>query len=171
MKEKMAAIRGFFAAEKRRRTLAVIAVALVLALIAWLCISIGMRANIQRRYEAVRNAIGEDLYANLNLMMQTFDMTSVPTADVRNAILPQMKQLFYAATALNDLLGQAYSPKYRVMTDGDVSAIENAFSSYEAAFNDSASTDLAQSNMMACMARVKELLDTRYVNGVLRALR
>jgi hypothetical protein len=58
-----------------------------------------------------------------------------------------------------------------VLTDGDVSAIDSAFSTYEAAFRDGASTDLAQSNMMACMARVRELLATRYASGVLKALR
>lgn len=171
MKEKLAAMRGYFADERHRRQVEVIGLLLILLLIAALCIAIHMHGSMQQRYDAVRNATGEDLYANLNLMIQTFDMTNVPAADVQNVILPQMKDLFIASVTLNDLLGDAYTTKYRVLTDGDVTAIENAFSTYESAFKDGASTDLAQSNMMACMARVKELLETRYASGVLKALR
>ena len=44
-----------------------------------------------------------------------------------------------------------------------------AFTAYETAYRNNAPTDLAQSNMRACMDRIKELLNTRYSQGVLRA--
>ena len=85
--------------------------------------------------------------------------------------LPQMEELFHSAVALNDLLGEAYSPKYKVLSDSDVSTVRSAFTAYESAFKDGTSTDLAQSNMKSAMSRVRELLDSRYASGVLRPLR
>ena len=171
MKQKLAAIRGFFTMEKHRLALELVALAVIVALIAGLCISINMRTNMQRKYTAVRDRAGSGLYSNLNLMTQTFDMVSVPNADVQNGILPQMKQLFYAAVALNDLISDAYSSRYALLSESDVASIESAFAAYDAAYSSETSTDLAQSNMKACMARVKELLNSRYVGGVLRATR
>ena len=171
MGHKLAALRAYFADGKRRRRLWILALGLILALAVALGVALNLYSTAQRRADAVRNRIGEALYAELNLMMQTFDMTSVPSADVQNIILPQMKELFHRASALNEVLGEAYSPKYQVLTGNDVSAIESAFSTYESAFRDGTSTDLAQSNMLACMMRIRELLDTRYASGVLRALR
>lgn len=171
MKEKLEAMRAYFAMDRGRLWLGIVALAAILALIVTLGFAIRMHAGVQRSQEAARNRIGENLYADLNLMMQTFDMTNVPAADVQNVILPQMKELFHGAVALNEVLGDVYSAKYQVLTPNDVSAIESAFSTYETAFRDGTSTDLAQSNMMACMVRIRELLDTRYAGGVLRALR
>ena len=126
---------------------------------------------MQRKYTAVRDRAGASLYSSLNLMTQTFDMVNVPTADVQNAILPQMKQLFYSAVSMNDLLTGAFSAKYQLLTADDVNSIESAFSAYDAAYRNDSSTDLAQSNMKACMTRVRELLSTRYVSGALKATR
>ena len=130
-----------------------------------------MRANIQRDYTAARDQAGEALYSNLYMLMQTFDMTSVPNADVQNAVLPQMREYFTASVTLNSLLGQTYGPKYSVLTDSDVNDITNAFAAYDTAYRSGASADLAQSNMRLCMDRVRELLDSRYSGGTLRPAR
>lgn len=155
----------------RERVLLAIAAALLVALIAVSCIAVSARVNMQREYAAVRNGIGESLYSDLYILTQTFDMTGVPNADVQNAILPQMRNYFAAATALNEALEKAYGQRYRLLTNADVSAINAAFKSYDSAFQSGASTDLAQADMQNCMNRVKELLSSRYSEGVLRAAR
>ena len=155
----------------RERALVIIIGALALALIAMTCISINIRVNMQREYAAVRNGIGESLYSDLYILTQTFDMTGVPNADVQNAILPQMRNYFAAATALNEALEKAYGQRYRLMTNADVSAVNAAFKSYESAFQSGAPTDLARADMQACMNRIRDLLSSRYSEGVLRQAR
>ncbi len=169
MENVKAGLRGFLALSARKKAIVIAALALLLALIIALCISINMRSNIQREYAAARNKAGEALYSNLYILMQTFDMTGVPNTDVQNAILPQMRDYFIASVTLNNLLTQTYGPRYTVLTEADVDNLTAAFTSYETAFRNNTPSDLAQSNMRACMDRVKELLNTRYSQGVLRA--
>lgn len=171
MENVRAGIRAFSALSTRKKAIACACVALLVALIVALCISISMSANIQREYAQARNRAGEALYSNLYILMQTFDMTAVPNADVENAILPQMRDYFMASVTLNNLLRQTYGPKYAVLTDADVNNLTNAFTAYESAYRNNTATDLAQSDMRLCMERVKELLNTRYSQGVLRAAR
>ena len=171
MKGRLAALRAYLFEEKHRRIMELAALALIVALIVALCISINMREDMHRRYLGVRDHIGADVYANLNLMSQTFDMANVPEADIQHGILPQMKELFYGAVALNQLLRESYSEKYALLTDADVAGIESAFSAFDTAFRTEGSTDLAQSDMQNCVTRVRELLNTRYVSGVLKPTR
>ncbi len=169
MENVRAGVRAFSALSMRRKAIVVACAALILALIVALCISINMRANIQREYTQARNKTGEALYSNLYILMQTFDMTAVPNADVQNAILPQMRDYFMASVTLNNLLKQVYGPRYAVLTEADVNDMTSAFTGYDAAYRNNTPTDLAQSNMRLCMERVKELLNTRYSQGVLKA--
>ena len=156
---------------RRERVLVGIAAALVVALIIITCISINIRVNMQREYTTVRSQIGETLYSDLYMLTQTFDMTSVPNADIKNAIIPQMKNYYIASTTLNDALANSFGPRYRLLTEADVSALKAAFNAYDTAFRNDAPTDLAQADMQACMTRVKELLVSRYSEGILRASR
>lgn len=162
---------GFSGLNHRDRMIAIAALGVILALVIALCISIGMRANIQREYTAARNKAGQQLYDNLFILMQTFDSTAVPNIDVRNAILPQMRDYYIASVTLNNLLSQTYGSRYAVLSDADINDLTSAFTSYEAAYQNNTSTDLAQSNMKLCMDRVKDLLNTRYSQGVLKARR
>ena len=162
-------LRGFSALSARKKAIVVLAAVLFVVLIVALCISINMRSNIQRQYAQARNKAGEALYSNLYILMQTFDMTSVPNTDVQNAILPQMRDYFIASVTLNSLITQTYGPRYTVLNEEDVNNLTAAFTSYEAAYRNGTPTDLAQSNMRACMERVKELLNSRYSQGVLKA--
>ena len=171
MQRAKAGLRAFSALSARVKAVLAAALVLLIVLAAALCISSSMRANIQREYAAARNQTGEALYSNLYILMQTFDMTAVPNTDVQNIILPQMKEYYIASVTLNNLLGQAYGPRYTVLTDSDVNSLNGAFSAYEAAFRDNASTDLAQSNMQQCMDRVRELLGSRFSEGGLRPSR
>ena len=161
-------IRGFSGLDARKKAIVIAALALIAVLFVALCISIGMRANIQREYTAARNQAGEALYDNLFILMQTFDSTAVPNIDVRNAILPQMRSYYIASITLNSLLGQTYGPRYAVLNEEDLQNLTSAFTAYEAAYQTNASTDLAHADMQLCMDRIKELLNTRYSQGVLK---
>ena len=169
MENVKAGLRAFSGLSVRRKAVVCACVAALIALIIALCISINMRSNIQKEYAAARNRAGEALYSNLYILMQTFDMTSVPNTDVENAILPQMRDYFIASVTLNNLITQTYGQRYTVLTEADISNLTSAFTAYETAYRNNTATDLAQSNMRACMERVKELLNTRYSQGVLRA--
>lgn len=171
MEKAKAGLRTFSALDARVKAVLLAALVLLIVLVVALCISNSMRANIQREYAAARNQTGEALFSNLYILMQTFDMTAVPNTDVQNIILPQMKEYYIASVTLNNLLGQAYGPRYTVLTDGDVNSLAAAFDAYEAAFRDNASTDLAQSNMQLCMDRVRELLNSRFTEGGLKPSR
>lgn len=155
----------------RREALICTGIILLVVLIVTLCISINMRAHIQREYTSVRNEIGESLYSYLHMLMQTFDMTSVPNADVQNGILPQMREYYIASTTLNSILNNAYGEKYAVLTPSNVTALENAFAAYDNAFQAGAATDLAQTDMKNCMSMVRELLVSRFSEGMLKATR
>lgn len=156
---------------RRERALLSVCIALLVAILAITCISINIRSNMQREYSEVRNQIGASLYSNLYMLTQTFDMTSVPNADIKNAVIPQMKNYFIASTTLNDQLTNLYGQRYQVLSDADVSTLRAAFNAYDAAFRSDAPTDLVQADMQLCMDRVKELLNSRYSEGILRAAR
>jgi hypothetical protein len=162
-------IRGFSGLDARKKVIVIVALSAILALIIALCISIGIRANIQREYTAARNKTGAALYDNLFILMQTFDSTAVPNIDVRNAILPQMRSYYIASITLNNLLGEVYGSRYAVLNEADLESLTNAFTAYEAAYQNNVSTDLARADMQLCMDRIKELLNTRYSQGVLKA--
>ena len=163
--------RGFSGRNRDHRALLIAGVCVILALVVALCISIHMRANIQREYTTVRDRIGQALYDNLFILMQTFDSTAVPNIDVRNAILPQMRDYYIASITLNNLLQQTYGARYAVLGESDITELTSAFTAYEAAYQNNTSTDLARANMQQCMDRVKELLNSRYSQGVLKAAR
>ena len=162
---------AFSALSARNKAILCAGVVLLIALIIALCISINIRSNIQREYTAARNQAGEALYSNLYILMQTFDMTAVPNTDVRNAILPQMRDYYVASITLNNLLAQTYGSRYAVLTESDINSLTSAFAAYETAYRDNTPTDLAQSNMQTCMNRIRELLNSRYSQGVLKASR
>ena len=155
----------------REKVLLTVCAVLLVAILIITCISINIRSNMQRDYANVRTQIGQSLYSDLYMLTQTFDMTSVPNADIKNAVLPQMKNYFIAATTLNEQLTNLYGQRYQVLTDGDISTLRSAFNAYEAAFRSDAPTDLVQADMQLCMDRVKELLNSRYNEGILRPSR
>ncbi len=98
-------------------------------------------------------------------------MTSVPNADVKNSIIPQMKNYFVASTTLNELLVNTYGQRYQLLTEADISNLRSAFSNYDAAFRSDAPTDLARDDMQNCMNRIRELLNSRFIDGSLKAAR
>ena len=169
MEKIKAALPNFSEMTHREKTLLIVGGALLLALLAVTCISINIRVNMQHEYTSVRSRIGESLYSNLYMLTQTFDMTTVPNADVKNSVLPQMKNYFVAATTLNEALVNSFGQRYQVLTDADISTLRSTFSAYDAAFRSDAPTDLVQADMKTCMDRIRELLNSRFSEGILRA--
>ena len=56
-----------------------------------------------------------------------------------------------------------------MLNEADIESLTSAFTAYETAYQNNTSTDLAQSNMQLCMNRIRELLNARYSQGVLKA--
>lgn len=140
-----------------------------LVLVIMLCINISMRANIQSEYTKIRSELGDSIYTELYIMCQTFDQVSVPGVDVQYELLPTMKDCFLAARTLNTALSNGFGEKYSVLSAEDESAVDAAFSQYDTAFKTGKSTDDAQTAMLACVERIRAILETKYPGGSLIA--
>lgn len=153
-----------------RKKAALLIAGLILAvMVVLLCITIGARANIQREYSSARDEIGEQLYTQLYMFCQTFDQVTVPGAEVQDVIIPDMDDYFLAAQTLNEALINAFGARYAALSAEDISAVENAFETYDIAFRSGKSTSDAQSSMQNCVERVRSILDTRFNDGILKA--
>lgn len=154
---------------QREKALLCVVAGLLVALVVVTCLSITIRVDLQREYTGVRDRLGESMYSNLYMLTQTFDMTSVPNADIKNSIIPQMKNYFIAAVTVNEALTNNFGQRYQVLTESDISTLRTAFNAYDAAFRSDAPTDLAQADMASCIQRVRSLLSARYSEGILKA--
>ena len=143
--------------------------AAVIVLLVALCISVVMRTNIQSDYTQARNEIGEELYTQLYMLCQTFDQVTVPGQDLENVVIPMMEDHYLAAQTLNDVMGNAFGRKYTVLTQENLSQLDNAFDAYEAAFRSGKTTEEAQQAMQECMSMVRTLLESRFCDGIVLA--
>ena len=143
--------------------------AAVIVLLVTLCISVVMRTNIQRDYTQARNEISEELYTQLYMLCQTFDQVTVPGQDLENVVIPMMEDYYLAAQTLSDVLGNAFGRKYTVLSQENISALNNAFDAYEAAFRGGRTTEEAQQAMQECMNMVRTLLESRFRDGIVLA--
>ena len=158
IKEKL----GIFA-EKKWRDRAIIAGAvLLIALIVWLCISIHMRANIQRKYSSAAACLEEQLYENLCGMTQTFDLVDNPNIDVQNKLIPELKAQYSIVRALNTALKNGFGSQKAVLSDELVSAFDAAFEEYSSAYLQGSATGLAQADMSACIDDIQLLINDYY---------
>lgn len=141
--------------------------ALVVLLVILLCISMGMRSNIQTQYASARAEIGEMAYTELYMLCQTFDQVNIPGVDVQDGLIPDMKEYYLAAQTLNDVLIQCFGEKYGVLTADGVASIDAAFEAYDAAFRAGKTTDEAQTAMQGCVDMVHAVLAERFNDGSL----
>lgn len=150
---------------------AIIAVgcAVVIILLITLCITTVMRSHIQSEYTTARNEIGEELYTQLYMLCQTFDQVTLPGQDLQNAVIPKMKEYYLAAQALDNALYNAFGARYSVLSQETLSAMDQAFEAYDAAFKGGKTTEEAQSAMQSCMNAIRSTLDARYLDGILKA--
>lgn len=143
--------------------------AAVIVLLVMLCISVVMRANIQSEYTQARNEVSEELYTQLYMLCQTFDQVTVPGQDLENVVIPMMEDYYLAAQTLNDVMSNAFGRKYNVLSQENISALDNAFDAYEAAFRGGKTTEEAQNAMQECMNTIRTLLESRFRDGVVLA--
>ena len=132
-----------------------------------LCINVIMRANMQSKYAAVRNEIGEELYSQLYMLCQTSDQVSVPGADLEDTVIPQLRDYFVAAQALNNVLYNAYGEQYLVIDSDLESEMEDVFDAFNTAFKSGKGTDDAESALESCVASIREVLTSRYSDDIL----
>lgn len=143
------------------RAAAAAAAALVL-LVALLCISNHMRSNIQKKYSALTVQLQEQVYQNLSEMAELFNRVDDPNVDVRNKLIPELKNHFAAATAANSALMQSCGAEKAVLSDELIQAFEAAFDQYAAAYRQGIATGLARADMAACMEEAQLLLTSHY---------
>ena len=79
-----------------------------------------------------------------------------------------MRSYYIASITLNNLLAQTYGSRYAVLNEEDQESLTSAFTAYEAAYQNNTSTDLARADMQLCMNRIKDLLNSRYSQGILQ---
>ena len=138
--------------------------AVLLALLIALCITINMRSHIQSEYTNARNEIGEESYTELYMLCQTFDQVTVPGQDVQNGVIPTMQEYYLAAQTLNTALTNAFGERYAVLTGEHIAALDSAFEAYDTAFRGGKSTDSAESAMRSGMDMVRGILELSLIH-------
>lgn len=141
---------------------AAIVFGVALVLIICLCISILMRANIQKKYSATVAQMQEQTYQNLIGMTELFARVDDPTVDVRYKLIPELKAQYTAAAAINSVLNSACGEKAAVLNTEQLSAFDAAFESYAIAYRTNAATGLAQADMAACIEDIQAMITARY---------
>ena len=134
----------------------------VAALAVALCISIYMRANIQKRYSNARSQIQEQTYQGMIAMTELFSRIDDPSVDVRYKLIPSLKAEYAAVDALNTALTDGFGASSAVLSDDQTAAFEAAFAEYASAYREGRATGLAQDDMTACIADVQRMIDERY---------
>lgn len=144
------------------RAARIASLALVAALLIALCINISMRSHIQNQYARAREELTDSIYTELYMFCQAFDQISVPGSDVQNDLIPQMKDRFLAARTLNAAVASAFGDSSALLSSEDESIVDAAFAQYDAAFKTGKATDSAQSEMLACVQRIRASLAAHY---------
>lgn len=134
----------------------------VIALAVALCISIYMRANIQKRYSNARSQIQEKTYQGMIAMTELFARVDDPSVDVRNKLIPSLKAEYAAVDALNTALIDGFGPSSAVLSAEQIAAFDAAFEEYASAYREGRATGLARDDMAACIADVQRMIDERY---------
>lgn len=134
----------------------------VLALVIWLCISISNAAHMQNEYTAARNAIAELSHRNLYMILRTYESASLSIADVKNDVVPTMKQYYRNALALDEALANGFGNKYAILSFGLSEAFETAFSEFDLAVKAGRSTDKHLSNIGVCVSTLETALGKRF---------
>ena len=127
-----------------------------------LCISIYMRANIQKRYSNARSQIQEKTYQGMIAMTELFARVDDPSVDVRNKLIPSLKAEYAAVDALNTALIDGFGASSAVLSSEQTAAFEAAFAEYASAYREGRATGLAQDDMSACIAAIQQMIDARY---------
>lgn len=138
---------------------------IALVLIICMCISIHMRANIQKKYSSTVAQMQEQTYQNLISMTELFARIDDPTVDVRYKLIPELKAQYTAAAAVNSVLTNACGEKKAVLSAEQIAAFDAAFESYATAYRTNSATGLAQADMAACIEDIQVMITARYAKN------
>ena len=138
---------------------------IALVLIVCMCISIHMRANIQKKYSSTVAQMQEQTYQNLISMTELFARIDDPTGDVRYKLIPELKAQYTAAAAVNSVLTNACGEKKAVLSAEQIAAFDAAFESYATAYRTNSATGLAQADMAACIEDIQVMITARYAKN------
>ena len=127
-----------------------------------LCISIYMRANIQKRYSNARSQIQEQTYQGMIAMTELFSRIDDPSVDVQYKLIPGLRAEYAAVDALNTALIDGFGASSAVLSGEQTAAFEAAFAEYASAYREGRATGLAQDDMSACIAAIQQIIDARY---------
>ena len=127
-----------------------------------LCISIYMRANIQKRYSNARAQIQEQTYQGMIAMTELFSRIDDPSVDVQYKLIPGLRAEYTAVDALNTALIDGFGASSAVLSGEQTAAFEAAFAEYASAYREGRATGLAQDDMSACIAAIQQMIDARY---------
>jgi len=130
---------------------------IILILVICLCISIGMRSNIHKKYSAILVDMQDAVYQNLTTLTELFARVDDPTVDVPHKLLPEMKTRFYTASNLNSVLAES-GKKHAVLTEEQVAAFEYAFDQYTTAYRQGMPTGLSKADMQECIEDIQPLV-------------
>lgn len=146
---------------KNRALVRIIAAVLgvLLILMVWLCISINMRTNIQKKYTNTISQMQAQAYQNLNTMTQLFARIDDPNVDVRNKLIPELKAQYTSAAAISNVLNTSAPARAAVLTPEQIAAFDAAFKLYAECYRNGTATGLAQADMALCMAEVQEMVN------------
>lgn len=130
--------------------------ALVLALLICLCISNGMRTNIQKKYSSAMEQLQVHAYRNMTSMTELFARIEDPNVDVRYKLLPTLKSHYRAVAAINSALvaGEADA----LLSEEQFAAFDAAFEQYDEAYRQGSATGLARADLAVCMEDVQKMV-------------
>ena len=134
----------------------------IAVLVVALCISIYMRANIQKRYSNARSQIQEQTYQGMIAMTELFSRIDDPSVDVQYKLIPGLRAEYAAVDALNTALIDGFGASSAVLSSEQTAAFEAAFAEYASAYREGRATGLAQDDMSACIAAIQQMIDARY---------
>ena len=134
----------------------------VIALTVALCISIYMRANIQKRYSNARSQIQEQSYQGMIAMTELFSRIDDPSVDVQYKLIPGLRAEYAAVEALYTALVDGFGASSAVLNEEQVAAFDAAFEEYASAYREGRATGLAQDDMAACISGIQLMIDERY---------
>lgn len=161
LKKSIERLKAWLKSKGIEQTAAILLAALI-CLILIACISIGIHANMQKKYAAAALKTQEEAYASLIEMTELFARVEEPNVDVQNKLIPRLKEKYAAVLALNDTLVNGFGQKYAVLDKEQITALDAAFAEYDEAYRQGMATGLAQDDMAVCMAGVEEMIYEHY---------
>ena len=146
-----------WAKDKALKRMMIAGLALVLILAIGLCISIGIRAHIQKEYTNSVAQMEVEAYENMTAMTELFARIDDPNVDVRYKLLPMFKGHFQAVAAINDALA-ACDADLALLSGEQIAAFEAALEDYDEAYRTGSPTGLARADLAVCMEDVQAMV-------------